>query len=307
MKPVIKKILQWSILTVLLAYVGCIWVWANREAERNACKGVTISMGKKGLSDTITVRGVKGELMKYPRRIVGARCSAINTLDIERYLMQLNNFENVKCFLSSSGYLNVRITPLIPEIRVFDGMKSYYVNRQGKRIDSKAEFYADVPLVTGRFNSAMRPETVLPVVRHINGHPELREIVAMYEMRSPSDILIIPRITGHVINFGDTTRLEEKCRMILTAYRKIIPYKGWNEYDTISVKFKGQIVATRRDKAPLWPIEALLEDVDPEDATLPTEGLAAAPAAPPANPGNAEASPDSAEPPRGSGTPLSTR
>lgn len=290
MSPTVKNILKWTILAALLGYVGCIWVWSQAEADRNSCKGVIVSMGDKGLSDTITVRGVKSELMKYPRKIVGARMSTINTLDIEKYLMRLNNFENVQCFLSTNGVLNVRITPMIPEIRVFDGSRSYYVNKDGKRINSKAEFFAEVPVVTGRFSDSLTPQTVLPVVRFVQKDPVLSKLVAMYEVVDADNIMLVPKITGHVINFGDTTRLDEKRRMIMTAYKNIIPYKGWNEYDTISVKFKGQIVATRRNKVPLYPIETFIEEVDPEDSTLPTEGLAAV--------GNKTSRPDSTRPPR---------
>lgn len=285
MNPTLKNILRWTILVVLLAYLGCMWVWARAEAERHACKGVTISMGEKGLSDTITVRGVKAELMKYPRRIVGAPLPTINTLDIEQYLMGLNNFEDVQCYVSTNGFLNVRITPMIPEVRVFDGDESYYVNRKGKRINSNAEFFTDVPVVTGHFTGDFTPQDVLPVVRFVQKDPVLRELTAMFEARDRDNILIVPRITGHVVNFGDTTRLAEKRRMLLTAYKNIIPYKGWGMYDTISVKFKGQIVATRRNKAPLYPIETIIEAEDPEEATLPTENLASSPV----NPGSAPA------------------
>lgn len=274
MSPTLKNILRWVVLVILLGYVGCIWVWARAEAERNSCKGIIVAMGDKGLSDTITVKGVKNELMKYPRKIVGARLASINTLDLENYLMRLNNFENVSCFLSTAGVLNVRITPMIPEIRVFDGSSSYYVNKDGKRINSNADFYADVPIVAGHFSASMPPQSVLPVVRFVQHDPVLSRLVAMYEVADANNIILIPRVAGHVINLGDTTRLEEKRRMILTAYHNIIPYKGWNEYDTISVKFKGQIVATRRNKAPLYPIETFFEEEDPEEATLPTEGMA---------------------------------
>lgn len=275
MNPTLKNILRWTILVVLLAYLGCILAWARSEADRHSCKGVTISMGEKGLSDTITVRGVKAELMKYPRRIVGAQLTSINTLDIEKYLMGLNNFESVQCFVSTNGFLNVRITPMIPEMRVFDGETSYYVNKQGKRINSNAEFFTDVPIVTGTFSKDFTPQGILPIVRFVQKDPVLKGLVAMYEASDKDNIILVPRITGHVINFGDTTRLEEKRRMLLTAYKNIIPYKGWNEYDTISVKFKGQIVATRRNKTPLYPIETFIEEEDPEDATLPTEDIAA--------------------------------
>ncbi|MDE5842826.1 MAG: hypothetical protein K2H35_03710, partial [Muribaculaceae bacterium] len=273
MTPVVKKILKWTILVVLLSYVLGITIWARLEADRHSVKGVTISIEGVGISDTITARGVRTSLMKYPARIVGAPVNTLNTLKIEQYLMNLNNFENVSCFISSSGFLNVKITPMIPEIRVFDGDKSYYVNGKGKRINSNADFYADVPIVTGNFNDKFRPEAVLPIVRFVNSDSRLKSIVGMYEARSPNDILLIPKIVGHVINFGDTTRLEEKRKALLTVYEKVIPYKGWMEYDTISVKFRGQIIATRRDKAPRYPIEVYEEEVDPEEGALPTDSV----------------------------------
>lgn len=273
MSPAVKKIFKWTILGLLLLYVAGITVWARMEADRHVIKGVTITMDKGGLSDTITARGVKASLLKFPEKIVGAPAYMVNTLKIEQYLMKLNNFEDVKCFVSSNGFLNVNISPMIPEIRVFEGSQSYYVNKMGKKINSNAEFYADVPIVTGRFNKKFRPEMVLPVVRFINSDPELREIVGMYEAKGPDDIILVPRIAGHVINFGDTTNLKEKRRALLSFYEKIIPYKGWEEYDTISVKFRGQIVATRRDKTPRFPIEVYEEEVDPEESALPSDSI----------------------------------
>ncbi len=263
-----KTILKWVILTILLLYVVGMAVWARSEADRHSCKSIVITMGEQGLSDTITVRGVRQKLMKYPGKIIGARANTINTLDVRNYLMRLNNFEDVECYMSSDGKLHVRISPMVPEIRVFEGNKSYYVNKNGKRINSNADFFTDVPVVSGNFKSTP-PETVLPIVRFVEKDPELKNLDEMYYVRDKDNIILVARMTGHVINFGDKTRLNEKRRMLMTAYKNIIPYKGWDEYDTISVRFRGQIVATRRNKAPLYPFEAIIEEADPEDATLP--------------------------------------
>lgn len=268
MTPVAKTIVKWTVLILLLAYVVGMGLWARGEAERNTCRSIVISMDRKGLSDTITVRGIRRELANYKGKIIGAKVNTINTLDIRNFLMNLNNFEDVECYLSTDRLLHVRIIPMIPEIRVFEGNKSYYVNKSGKKIDSNAEFFTDVPVVTGDF-SKVRPEVALPVVRFVENDPELREIVSMYNVKDADNIILVPRFTGHVINIGDSTRLPEKKRMIMTAYKNIIPFKGWDHYDTISVRFRGQIVATRRNKTPLYPYEAVIEEEDPEDATLP--------------------------------------
>ena len=72
-----------------------------------------------------------------------------------------------------------------------------------------------------------------------------------------------------MINFGDSTRLDEKKAAIMAAYRSILPAKGWNTYDTISVKFKSQIEASRRNKAISSHGTPEDDGDDLEEATLP--------------------------------------
>ena len=176
----------------------------------------------------------------------------------------------MECVLTPGGELRVNIVPMIPEIRVFGPDGSYYVNKDGKRINSNAEFFVDVPVVKGNFTKMFPASTVLPLVRFISSDPKMKDLVAMIDARDAHNLILVPRIHGHVINFGDTTRLAEKRDMLLLMYRRVMPYKGWSEYDTISVKFRGQIVATRRDKTPVAHSEEFLEDIDLEEATLPT-------------------------------------
>lgn len=265
-------ILKWVLLAAMLSYVTWITFWAHGEAARHKCVGIDVRIADNTNSaDSITRRGVLDELSRYPRPIVGAQINTINTADIRSYLSSFSNFESVECVLTPGGELRVNIVPMIPEIRIFSPEGSYYVNKDGKKIASNAEFYVDVPVVRGNFNKKFPPSSVLPLVRFINSDPVLKDLVAMIEARDPHNLILVPRIHGHVINFGDINRLAEKRDMLLQMYRRVMPYKGWEEYDTISVKFKGQIVATRRNKTPISHSEEYEEDIDPEEATLPEE------------------------------------
>ncbi len=263
-----KTIMKWSILLLLFAYCISMSVWAKGEADRHVCEGIDIEVRGNRNMDTIVVRGVAKELARYPHRIKGARLNEINTSDIEKYLTRLNTFESVNCMISSGGRLKIEIVPLVPVMRLFVGNKSYYINKDGKQIDSKAEFYTEAPVVTGNFNSKFQPKDILPLVKYIDKDPMLRELVAMVEARDAHNLLLVPRMLGHVVNFGDTTRLDEKKEALKLFYKKVMPYKGWEEYDTISVKFRDQVVATRRVKpvAPA-PLEEG-EDIDPDETTL---------------------------------------
>ena len=263
------KIFKWTALVLLLAYSVGMSVWANREAARHVCQGIEVIVEGNPAMDTIVKRGITEELKNYPGKIVGQRLDAVDTGSIERFLGRLSNFETVECMMSSGGILRIKAVPLVPVMRVFFADNSYYINKDGKHIKSNIDFFSDVPVVSGRFKRGFQPVDVLPLVRFIDSHPDLKNLVGMIEARDPANLILVPRITGHVVNFGDTTRLEEKARNLSLFYREVMPYKGWEEYDTVSVKFRGQVVATRRDKSRLNHAEEYLEDIDLEEATLP--------------------------------------
>lgn len=264
------KILKWTIFVLLLCYCTGMGIWAHYQAQNHVCTGIEVEVTGNAAMDSVVKAGIMAELKTYPKRIVGTRIQELDMVGLDKFLRRLNNFESVHCVISPRGKLVVLVEPLVPVMRVFFGDRSYYVNKEGKSIVSNAEFYKDVPVVTGRFTSTFTPKQVLPLVEYINKDAMLKELVTMIEAKDSHNLILIPRIKGHVINFGDTLHLDEKKKNLALFYREVMPYKGWEEYDTISVKYHGQIVATRRDKSRLNHAEEYEEEVDLEEATLPT-------------------------------------
>lgn len=268
MTVIAKKIMKWSILAILLIYVAAMGVWANQRASLHLCTDIVVDVDAAPAIDSIVRHGVSERLRAYPQKIIGVPQHQIDIADIERFLSRDNIFESVNCMMSARGELIVEIVPMIPVMRLFFGNDSYYINKDGKYVASSAQFMTDVPVVTGNFNKRFAPKEVIPIVSYINKNPMLHDLVSMIFAENAHNIILIPKIRGHVVNFGDTTRLDEKTRALTLFYRDVIPYKGWEEYDTISVKYRGQIVATRRDKTRLNHGEDYVEEIDPEEATL---------------------------------------
>ena len=264
-----RTILKWACLVLLTAYSVWAVVWAHAEASRHVCRTIDVTVDARPPLDSITRHGVFDVLKSYPGKILGLPIDQVDTRKIEKYLGSLNTFETVNCMVSGSGTLMVHVTPMVPVMRVFFGDKSYYINKNGKHITSNAEFYNDVPVVSGKFTHDFQPIHVLPLIRFIEHDPMMRDLTSMIVADNSQNLLVVPKVTGHVVNFGDTTRLPQKRDALSLFYRKVMPHKGWDQYDTISVKFHGLIVATRRDKTRLNVPEDTIEEVDPEEATLP--------------------------------------
>lgn len=265
-----KTILKVLICVLLIGYVSVAFALARLENSRRTCAGIDLRIEGSSIPDSVMRQGVNSQLRKYKHKIQGEKIGNINLQQLEDYLSAFSNFESVECSFNPDSRLRITITPIKPEVRVFasDG-SSFYINRYGKRIDADAEFYIDVPVLlvsqTGRDHIA----AALPVIRYVNSDSELKSLIAAYKVDGPHDVILIPRIHGHVVNFGDSTRLDDKRSAILAAYRQVLPVKGWNMYDTISVKFKNQIVATRRDKVISNHGMVEEEGEDLEEATLP--------------------------------------
>lgn len=265
-----KTIFKTVLCVVLLGYVALAFAFVREDNARRLCPGIDLRIIGNSLPDSVLTQGVNSQLAKYGVKLKGAPLDSIDLRKLEDYLSKFSNFESVECSFNPDSRLRITVTPIKAEVRVFsDNGRSFYINRYGKRIDADAEFYIDVPVLIAPLKYEESIPAALSVIRFATADPDLAPLIAAYKIDGPNDILMIPRIQGHVINFGDSTRRDEKKAAIMAAYSSVLPAKGWLTYDTISVKFRHQIVASRRNKA--ISSHGVPEDdgEDLEEATLP--------------------------------------
>ena len=90
----------------------------------------------------------------------------------------------------------------------------------------------------------------------------------MIKVDKSNDIILVPIVRGQVINFGTPDDFKSKFHRLERMYAEVMPVKGWNYYDTISVKWNRQIVATRRQKRLDKP--KFIEEDDDEETDIAT-------------------------------------
>ena len=60
------------------------------------------------------------------------------------------------------------------------------------------------------------------------------------------EIELVPRVGDHRILIGDTTDLQNKFHRLFMFYQKGLSTTGWNKYSLINLKFKDQVVCTKK-------------------------------------------------------------
>lgn len=263
-----RVILKWLLLAGLLTYTVGMTVWASHRADERVCPGIKVEItGTKPGIEKIVRQGVL-EHLAVLGPVKGRTVGELNLRNIQNWMNRLENLEQATCAFLPDGTLLISAQALVPEMRVFGpGGASYYVNRDGKHMEARQEFFTDVPVVYGRFDKNLREKSLIPLVHAINGDPVLAHLITMIEVRSPQNIILIPRMQGHIVNFGDTTRVNAKLTALKAFYRKVMPYRGWNTYEQLSLKYAGRVIATLRVK-PAVP-ETVIDSIpDPEELAL---------------------------------------
>ena len=246
-----KKILKYLKYTLLLIAIGLIvagiW-WSNLQAAGDKCRNVSIDIINSDSLAFVTQGSVFNMLNTTGLNPEGKVLSQINTDDIETMLGRSEYIENAECILQANNDIRIVVTQLIPVLRVFNGNESYYLNKDGKRMNASSRFHADVPIVSGNFANPADALMARPIINHVEKDKALKDLITMYTIKDKHNIILVPCIYGHVINFGDTTNVENKFAKLKKFYKKVMPEKGWVTYDSITLKWTHQIVAHRRSK-----------------------------------------------------------
>jgi len=256
----VKRLIQYSILLVLAIGLATGILWARGKSHDELCTSVVVEVVNADSTSFVTPKGVLNDLKSQGVKLVGKRMGDINASDLEEVLRQSPYLENADIVKCQDGRVLIRVSQLVPVLRVFDGTESYYVNRAGKRMMATPNYHCDVPVVQGHFSRAYPVTRILPLVDYVEKDSLLHSLVTMYCVRDTNNIIIVPNISGHVVNIGNAQGFENKFAKLRLFYDQVMPKRGWNTYDTISVKWSHQVVATRRVKA----VQQVIEE-DPED------------------------------------------
>ena len=260
-----KRLIQNSILLVLAAALVTGILWAKDKSRGEKCTGIEVQVINADSTSFVTPQGVLNDLKGQGIKLVGKRMGDINASEIEEALRLSPYLESADIVKCQDGKVLIRVSQLVPVFRVFDGGSSYYVNRAGKHMSATNYYHSDVPVVQGHFTRKFPPTHLLPLIDYVENDSLLHSLVTMYIVRDTNNIILVPSISGHVVNIGNVSGLDNKFAKLKLFYREVMPQRGWNTFDTISVKWNHQVVATRRTKA----VQQTIVDAPDDDEQAP--------------------------------------
>lgn len=238
-----KRGITLCILSLLLTIYLVIALSASHGMAAAApCRGISINVSQNEMSQFVTADDIDHELGGIRASADSMSASAYNLKAMEDKLRALSIIEDVNCRRLANDIIAIDVVPMVPVARVFDNNGSYYINRRGKHLLASARYQIDVPVIITDNDSLSHTDSIISLIGRIRENNTWSQLVSALKIDRNGDIFIVPAVSGHIVNIGDGSNIDDKMKRLLAFYRQVLDVKGWNYYDTISVKFANQVI-----------------------------------------------------------------
>jgi cell division protein FtsQ len=247
-KRKLKKTLGFlSLCLVLVAFIG----FVEKQVQLKTFQGLEIDL--EAVSGLYFVE--EGEIehiieTTFPELKQGLPLHAIPLNAMEERLVGHPFIKTAEASVGQKGIVKVNISQHEPIARIVrpNGADAY-ITKEGLLIPTSPTYTSRVLILEGDFAEKLifqgglegMPE-LMPLIRFITEDNFWNAQIPELEINTRNDIRIHQQVGKQVIEFGDALDFESKFKRIEVLYREILPRKGWNAYERISVKFKNQIV-----------------------------------------------------------------
>lgn len=181
-------------------------------------------------------------------------------------LDNMSMVKNVCVWSNIHGELNVRLSQRKPIARVVTKTgDSYYLSDKGHAFPLSPNFTSRVPVISGDIYQKLtgtQPVTIDSLVRLAGvNNTMLDEVyrIATYIYNdslmkrqieqihvTKNEFELVPKVGTHIITFGTVDDMVDKFFKLKVIYYKGFSNLGWNKYSRVNLKFKNQVVCTKR-------------------------------------------------------------
>lgn len=237
-------------LTLCLVLVGFIG-FVEKQSQLKTYGGLEIDL--EAVSGVYFVEEKEiGEIVNsgFPELKAGLPVTEVPLAAIEKRLSGHPFIKSVQASIEQKGILKVKINQHEPIARIARPMGADgYITTEGLIIPTSPTYTSRVLILEGDFAERLMDQgsveampELMPLVRFVTQDEFWSAQVTELEINKKDDIRLHQQVGKQVIEFGDAHDFESKFKRIEILYKEILPRKGWNAYERISVKFKNQIV-----------------------------------------------------------------
>lgn len=262
-----QKIVRFVTGALLLLGVVVLFVMINQKRRDFLIKEVNVTLPGDTTLKFLTEEDVLQILQDKRIPYTGVSMAALQTKNMEDAILMHPAVKAVTVWTTQDGSLSIEVKQRRPVLRVMDLLNdNYYIDEDGNYMPPVESFTARVPVATGfitdRFH--LKGMTVAEVIKNdslaaggitddlyriislIRQDSLLSALTEQLFVNMEGEIEIVPKAGPESILVGDATDAEDKLNRLRLFYTKGLPAAGWNTYKAINLKYREQIICTKK-------------------------------------------------------------
>ena len=180
----------------------------------------------------------------------------IDLRQLEHFLEDNSYIKNAEIYLDIKGKMWVEVEQHEPLVRIVSSSNaSYYVSRSGIKMPTSSDFSARVPIASGFIADNSKNvgdmesdivQDIYELMQYIKDRKLLQSLFEQIYIEENGDFILTPKVGNHEIILGSVENKEQKIAKLLVFYKEGLANVGWDKYRTINLKYKSQIVCTKK-------------------------------------------------------------
>jgi cell division protein FtsQ len=241
-------------LIVLSAVVLAVLVIvANVVRSRSQVRGIEVVIRYGDTPQLVGSQTVVDTVLRSMPNLLQLSVKNVDCKRVASVARRVPFLTQVSASVSVGGKVVVRAGQRRPIARLYYGTREFYIDRDGVLFPPSALGFCDVLVAGGSFTEPLRLDSlnaqataIWKLACFLDDEDDYRDLIDQIFIERDGNMMMVPKVGDHVIELGAVDDLDNKFSNLLTFYRKGMPRAGWNTYSKISLKFKGQVVCTKK-------------------------------------------------------------
>jgi len=258
------KIIFWVLFAVGLILIV---FFASKENNNTVAKKPDISIHVEGENAFLTESELLDRLIYKRLYQKNMKVNFVNVKKIEAAIIKMEEVKKVRVYKNIGNSWNIDVELRNPIARIFTlSQKAYYLDDEGFTMGRSSLHTAHVLVFSGFIIENMEKASVKEIINndslksirklddiyrisnYVCRDSLLNALIGQVYLEKNGDFILIPLVGKQTILFGSANSDEvvaDKFNRLKVFYKEGMPHEGWEKYNTIIVKYEGQIVCRK--------------------------------------------------------------
>lgn len=267
-KGLIKKIISIAIWSIFIAVLVISLGFSGSQLKKVKCKEIDIQIVDTTGYSFVEAKDIKELLNQKGFKIIDNNIEAFPLNKIETALTNHPSVKSAEAYTTFDGILHIDIGQRNPILRIInENNESYYIDNEGALFPLSEKYTARVLVANGSIKEPYNLhyknnieqikekdsllnkfiiDDLFALAKFIKSNDFYNSLIEQIYINSNNEIELVPKIGRFTILLGNTDDLKDKFENLKAFIQIGLSREGWDKYETINIKYKNQVVCTKK-------------------------------------------------------------